>query len=107
MYRGNLLKFMYPVNDPKNMRAILLCSTINRELVFADKDPYWGIGEDVNKDPSTIPSPFKSGNNLGKILINIRNQLFTSSPSQIDEFLTNDANFSRAKQDTPFWKDIM
>jgi len=107
MYRGNLLKFAKPVNDPKNMRAILLCSTINRELVFANNDTYWGIGEDVNKNPSMIASPFKSGNNLGKILINIRNQLFTSSRSLIEEFLINDANFSSAQLDTPFWKDIM
>jgi len=89
MYRGNLLKFVNPSpSDPKNMRAIILCSTINRELVFADKDPYWGIG---NKDPSTIASPFNDGNHLGKILMELRTQLFTSSRSQIDKFLKGDA----------------
>jgi ribA/ribD-fused uncharacterized protein len=106
MYRGNLLKFMYPVNDPKNMRAILLCSTINRELVFADKDPYWGIGEDVKKDPSTIASPFNDGNHLGKILMEIRTQLFTSSRSQIEQFRKGDATKpigSTSALDSSFW----
>jgi predicted NAD-dependent protein-ADP-ribosyltransferase YbiA (DUF1768 family) len=101
MYRGNLLKFVYPSpSDPKNMRAILLCSTINRELVFADKDPYWGIG---NKDPSTIASPFNDGNHLGKILMELRTQLFTSSRSQIDQFINGDANPSSGALNTPFW----
>ena len=106
MYRANLLKFVNPVNDPKNMRAILLCSTINRELVFADKDAYWGIGEDVKKNPSTIASPFNDGNHLGKILMEIRTQLFTSSQSQIDQFRKGDAtkpNGSTSALDSPFW----
>ena len=106
MYRGNLLKFMYPVNDPKNMRAILLCSTINRELVFADKDSYWGIG---NNDPSTIASPFNDGNHLGKILMEIRTQLFTSSRSQIEQFRKGDATKpigSTAALDSSFWTNI-
>jgi predicted NAD-dependent protein-ADP-ribosyltransferase YbiA (DUF1768 family) len=103
MYRGNLLKFMNPVNDPKNMRAILLCSTINRELVFADKDSYWGIG---NKDPSTIAGPFNDGNHLGKILMEIRTQLFTSSRSEIVQFIKGDATKpigSTSALDSTFW----
>jgi predicted NAD-dependent protein-ADP-ribosyltransferase YbiA (DUF1768 family) len=107
MYRGNLLKFVYPSpSDPKNMRAILLCSTINRELVFADKDPYWGIGKDINKDPSTIPSPFNDGNHLGKILMELRTQLFTSSRSQIDQFINGDATKPSTSVNSSFLTNI-
>jgi ribA/ribD-fused uncharacterized protein len=107
MYRGNLLKFVYPSpSDPKNMRAILLCSTINRELVFADKDSYWGIGKDVNKDPSTIANPFNDGNHLGKILMEIRTQLFTSSRSQIDQFINGDATKPSTSVNSSFLTNI-
>jgi predicted NAD-dependent protein-ADP-ribosyltransferase YbiA (DUF1768 family) len=83
MYRGNLLKFVYPVDDPKNMRAILLCSTINRRLFFADTNDYWGIGETFNdsaqRDRLVLKNQFNGENTLGKILEDIRTQLFTSS----------------------------
>lgn len=90
MYRGNLLKFVKPVNDPKNMRAILLCSTINRKLFFADINNYWGIGETFNETANNTMKPipqFKGENVLGKILEDIRLRLFTETRSQIEQSL--------------------
>jgi len=108
MYRGNLLKFVNPYNDEKHMRSILLCSTINRTLFFANRDQYWGIGETVS-DPMKPSNQFIGQNILGKILMNIRNQLFTSTRDEIVQFLENDAKApsnSSSYLQSAFWKDI-
>ena len=107
MYRGNLLKFANPYNDPQHMRSILLCSTINRTLFFANRDPYWGIGETLS-DPMKPSNQFTGQNILGKILMNIRNQLFTSTRDEIVQFLENDAKAASNSSylQSAFWKDI-
>ena len=105
MYRANLLKFVNPYNDPQHMRSILLCSTINRTLLFADNDQYWGIGETLN-NPMKPSNQFTGQNILGNILMAIRTQLFTSTKDEIVQFLENDAKEPRnstSALDSPFW----
>ena len=109
MYRGNLLKFVNPYNDPQHMRSILLCSTINRTLLFAENDLYWGIGETLS-DSMKPSNQFTGKNILGNILMAIRNQLFTSTKNDIVQFLENDAKApsnSSSYFQSAFWKDIM
>jgi ribA/ribD-fused uncharacterized protein len=108
MYRGNLLKFVNPYNDPQHMRSILLCSTINRTLLFAENDLYWGIGETVS-DFMKPSNQFTGKNILGNILMAIRNQLFTSTRDEIVQFLENDAKApsNSSYLQSAFWKDIM
>jgi hypothetical protein len=123
MYRGNLLKFVNPYYDPsdrsfdlsndaRNMRIILLCSTINRELFFAVKDPYFGIGEDFNNtqdDTMNSSNQFNGQNKIGNILTIIRKQLFTSTRPEINTFLENDAKEpvrSNAYLQLAFWRDL-
>lgn len=123
IYRGTLLKFVHPEFNPnyqgfnlsdtaRNMRTILLCSTINRTLLFANTDQYWGIGEDFNDAQSNTMKPtsqFTGQNKLGKILMIIRNQLFTSTENEVRIFLENDAKEPIRSTDylqTAFWKDV-
>ena len=123
LYRGTLLKFVNPEFNPnyqgfnlsdtaRNMRTILLCSTINRTLLFANTNPYWGIGEDFNSTQSNTMKPtsqFTGQNKLGKILMTIRKQLFTSTEYDIKLFLENDSKeliSSTGYLQSAFWKDI-
>jgi predicted NAD-dependent protein-ADP-ribosyltransferase YbiA (DUF1768 family) len=124
MYRGNLLKFVNPYYDPsdrsfdlskhdRNMRTILLCSTIDREIYYANTNRYWGIGVDFNDTPHDSMNPantFTGQNKIGKILMAIRTQLFTSTRPEINTFLENDAKElarSKSSLQSSFWKGLM
>ena len=54
-------------------------------------------------------SQFKGENTLGKILEDIRSQLFTSSRSRIEEFLKDNSKApsgSTSALNSAFWKNI-
>jgi hypothetical protein len=100
-------------NPARNMRGILLCSTINRQLFFANKNTHWGIGTnfDGNIQRDTMPATdnFSGQNKLGKILMTIRKQLFTSTRPKINKFLEDDGKEpinSTAYLQSSFWEDI-